>query len=162
MELEELLVEALAEKTAHRQAQMRASSERWRKRNPDVAKQRVAASVTKKAEHYKAYRKQWAKENSKALVAKHLARKKANPAKNAAERRTYVATKKRAMPAWADKAHIQTIYEMARELSLHLGIEFHVDHVIPLTSKVVCGLHVEHNLKIIPAEENQRKSNHLV
>ena len=34
-----------------------------------------------------------------------------------------------------------------------------VDHIIPLNSKVVCGLHIETNLRIIDLEENKSKGN---
>lgn len=39
------------------------------------------------------------------------------------------------------------------------GIKHDVDHVVPLRSKLVCGLHNEFNLAVIPASENRSKGN---
>lgn len=65
---------------------------------------------------------------------------------------------KRATPAWADLAEIQKVYIRASEMRKE-GHNVHVDHIIPLQGKTVCGLHVSWNLQIISAEENVRKSN---
>lgn len=39
------------------------------------------------------------------------------------------------------------------------GIRWEVDHIVPLVHPQVCGLHVETNLRVIPAIENRRKGN---
>jgi hypothetical protein len=62
-------------------------------------------------------------------------------------------------PAWADKVAIQDIYKLAQKMSSLFGISYHVDHIIPLKGKNVCGLHVENNLQLLEASLNVSKSN---
>ena len=69
------------------------------------------------------------------------------------------ATKLNATPAWADLAKIQKMYYACQQISEATGILHHVDHIVPLQGKSVCGLHVEYNLRIIPATENLSKAN---
>lgn len=61
--------------------------------------------------------------------------------------------------AWADKEAMKAIYARARQLTTETGIVHHVDHDIPLLGKLVSGLHVETNLRIITGSENCRKNN---
>ena len=62
--------------------------------------------------------------------------------------------KLKATPQWANLDKINEIY-------MNCPKGFHVDHIIPLQSKKVCGLHVHNNLRIITAHQNQLKSNRL-
>lgn len=61
------------------------------------------------------------------------------------------------MPAWANDFFIKEIYDLARRRTLVTGFAWEVDHVIPLQSKLVCGLHVEQNLRVIPKVDNRKK-----
>lgn len=65
---------------------------------------------------------------------------------------------RRAIPVWADREAMFETYRIARWFRRN-GVPCHVDHVIPIKGKNVCGLHVENNLEIIPASENDAKGN---
>ena len=68
------------------------------------------------------------------------------------------ATKKQATPAWADIEAIREYYRAARAFRKY-GYDFHVDHIVPLKSPLVSGLHTEANLRLLPGAENRSKHN---
>jgi hypothetical protein len=68
----------------------------------------------------------------------------------------------KACPNWADKDTINKIYETANELTDKTGITYEVNHIVPVKHDLVCGLHVEYNLQIIPKTENKEKSNKFI
>lgn len=76
--------------------------------------------------------------------------------RRASNARRYAA--KRVM-TWADRDAIRRVYAEARALSEATGVPHHVDHIIPLQGDLVSGLHVESNLRVLPATDNQRKRN---
>ena len=65
------------------------------------------------------------------------------------------ATKLKATPKFADLKKIKEIYRNCPK-------GYHVDHIVPLSNKLVCGLHVEWNLQYLTASDNRRKSNKLI
>lgn len=61
--------------------------------------------------------------------------------------------KRNAVPRWADPEEIQYIYSLATEKGLV------VDHIVPLNSPYVCGLHTGDNLRCISNKLNVHKGN---
>lgn len=78
-------------------------------------------------------------------------------ATRAAERRARQAAQMQRTPKWVDLNEIRKFYRRARELTKQTGSEWHVDHEIPLRGKIVSGLHVAENLRVIPAIPNLSK-----
>jgi hypothetical protein len=39
------------------------------------------------------------------------------------------------------------------------GVKWHVDHIVPIQSKLVCGFHAGYNIQVITAKENILKGN---
>jgi hypothetical protein len=71
----------------------------------------------------------------------------------------------KATPVWITKEQlklINNIYKEARNLELKMNEKFHVDHIVPLNSDIVCGLHVPWNLQILKASDNMKKGNKLI
>lgn len=64
-----------------------------------------------------------------------------------------------ASPSWADNDEIKRIYRISARITELTGIQHHVDHIIPLKGKLVCGLHVHQNLRVIAYDCNCSKSN---
>ncbi len=113
------------------------ASKRWRSKNPDYAdlnRDRINAIS-------RAYR-QRNKPKVAALRAANRARRK--QAARFTEADVFVASE---------------AYDLAKKRSHATGISWEVDHVIPLSSKIVCGLHCAANIQVIPASVNRRKSN---
>jgi hypothetical protein len=105
------------------------------------------------------YKTKYREANIEEIRRKARIKKKENPAKNAADTQARHAAKLRATPAWADLKAIEKFYIEAKRLEKQDGIKRHVDHIVPLRGKKVCGFHVQNNLQILTAEENQKKLN---
>jgi len=58
-----------------------------------------------------------------------------------------------AIPKWVDKNLVNDMYLEARYNGMH------VDHIVPICGKNVCGLHWEGNLQLLPEKENLKKGN---
>ena len=105
-------------------------------------KERIAKSVSSyHASHKEAVKKiktRWRDKNKSYYVAK------------CAER---YARKSNATPVWADFDAIKDIYLEAEYQQMH------VDHIVPLRGKTVCGLHVHENLQLLTERENCQKRN---
>jgi hypothetical protein len=116
-------------------------------------------NYTANAEAYNAQKRQYRLKN----IVKATADQKAWAARNRHVIRELNAGRKRhiarATPAWADAARIRAVYAEAERLTLTTGVTHHVDHVIPLKGKNVCGLHVHGNLRPLPWRENIQKKN---
>ncbi len=69
---------------------------------------------------------------------------------------------RQATPLWLNKEEILEISELfiiCKMFKIYTGEEYHVDHIVPINNKKVCGLHVPWNLTVISEKENKSKSN---
>jgi hypothetical protein len=132
---------------SHRDDVLKKKLEQYRL-NPEVYRSQVKARRAADPERYREIQR-------KADRKKHLA----EPHFFASKVQRREAMKQKAFPSWADKNRIEMIYKEAKRLEQETGVEHHVDHIVPLNSPLVCGLHNEFNLQPIPSLDNVRKSN---
>jgi hypothetical protein len=72
---------------------------------------------------------------------------------------------RQALPDWLSneqRMEIRLKYRLAIEMSKRTGMQYVVDHIVPLQGETVCGLHVPWNMEVITQEKNLKKSNKLV
>ena len=102
-------------------------------------------------------------ENNKEWINfRHKVVNLAFPWRNSARSRKRDADRVKATPVWSDTKAINFIYKQCEETSKETGVKHHVDHIVPLRGKTVCGLHVPWNLQVIPAIENMKKHTKLI
>jgi hypothetical protein len=97
-----------------------------------------------------AYRARWREENPDWIRADNKTRRRKH---------------RLATPPWLtprQKAEIRNLYIIAITMTKTTGERYVVDHIVPLRSEVVCGLHVPWNLRVLTQEENLAKSNQHV
>lgn len=129
----------------------------WRTKNIDRVRKNNSA--------YKAANKEKirAKELLRIDPAKVAARARLwhrnNPERCVAREAARRAMKMQRTPKWADHFIMQEIYHLSALRTRITGIKWHVDHIVPLKSKLVCGLHCEQNLAVVPASYNMKKHN---
>lgn len=110
----------------------------WKKNNPEKIKKYAAVSREKFPNKAAAHSRKYQKSHPEIMRAIDAKRR---------------ASKKKAIPKWANLPAIRKVYLKAKEYGLE------VDHVVPLQSTIVCGLHVWGNLQLLSTIENQRKGN---
>ena len=119
----------------------------WYQENRETV---IAAASTRPAHVLREYRNAWKANNKTQIRADTKARRRKH---------------REATPPWLtrkQKSEIRQLYQIAITMTQTTGEQYVVDHIVPLRSHEVCGLHVPWNLRVITQEENLKKSNKLV
>ena len=134
----------------------------YRERNKEKLRQQRAEYYANNKEQELINMRKWKKDNAEYVLeyAKQYALD--NPEKrNALEMKRHskkVSASILEGDEWND-FFIQEIYELRKTRTVATGLEYHVDHIIPLQGKLVSGLHVWNNLQLLPASINYSKNN---
>lgn len=158
------------------------SSCSWKKANPEKVKEIEAKSKSLKKktraaigrprldgtyyernkEKIKELRKQ-PHRREKILAAKRKYKEK-NKSKVRSESSTRRAKRRQAIPSWFgefDKLVLEEAVNLCLERTKETGIDWHLDHMIPLCAEEACGLHCAENFQVIPSTMNLAKGNRL-
>lgn len=125
----------------------KAAGRRYYEKNKEAVKARANARPKEEVTQYKRLHKERNPEYYKALTSVRKRRHR------------------NATPKWLgaeEKLAMRKLYLQAMDLTRLTGERYVVDHIVPLLSDEVCGLHVPWNLRVITQEENLRKSNKLL
>ena len=143
-------------------------------KNPESTKASRAADYAAHGDAYKARAKARYEAKREEIKANTAQYQKANKEKRSVWNTKYNASNRHlsrinqanrkakrllATPAWADADAIKAFYLQAQKLTEATGIAYHVDHVVPLQSELVCGLHCQANMEVITGSENSTKRN---
>jgi len=128
--------------------------------NPNWYKENYA----KNPERFKSNAAKYRQNNpDKVRLTNHKSNKNRKPQRAAAQMAREVA-KRNATPNWLTKEDlekIKIIYSVAHKTTQLAGFKCHVDHIVPIRGKLVCGLHVPWNLRIVSQSYNSKKKNNL-
>ena len=139
------------------------TKERWAKMSlEEKAKYKLATKL-----HQQNNREYWRAANKAAYIKKHgpITRNMSHTPESRAEWARDKANRRctRAKQARFTDELTQLVTKEAHDLrkrrNLLTGFEWHVDHILPLKGKTICGLHIWSNLQVIPKITNLKKGN---
>lgn len=127
----------------------------WRERNQQYIANARAEYAAKNPDAHKNY---YAK-NRDAALEKSKAWNVRNKEKRASWEASRRAATKQQTPKLANEQSILEIYKRAADMRAK-GISVQVDHIVPLNSPLVSGLHCEQNMQILDSSLNASKKNY--
>ena len=128
----------------NRREEVKDRKNEWYQENREMV---INNAATRPAHVLREYRNTWKTTNKPQIRADTKARRRKH---------------REATPKWLSRkqrSEIRQIYQIAITMTQTTGEQYVVDHIVPLRSEAVCGLHVPWNLRVITQEENLKKSN---
>lgn len=159
------------------EACLKAYASAWYQKNRELTLQRSKARVERKRDEIRAYlaeyqrnnstrlkqyHRDWCVENADRVKEKYLAEYPAKREQFIARARKRQAAEIKATTNWNpefDQLVFEEAYSLCALRKSLTGHSWHVDHIMPLRGKTVCGLHSYTNIAVIQASINRAKSN---
>lgn len=135
-------------------ARERASNAKWVEANKESIRLKSQEKYFANREEALEVNKAWMARNSEYRKEYTKKYNQENRGRRTALERARQAAKLMATPSWSETKEIEDLYIKSAAIG-----GMNVDHIVPLKSKLVCGLHVLANLRIIPKDENSTKGN---
>ena len=118
------------------------------------ARRREASKTEEAKKKKKAYRQS---EKGRKIVRQNRKQQKQDKARRRNYRTYYKLKAEGRVPSWVQPKDTLPFYQLADQM----GEEYTVDHIIPLRSKLVCGLHTPSNLQVMTSAGNAWKATSL-
>lgn len=139
-------------------------SKNYRSANADIISSKMKKHYSDNVDYYKELRHTYYLTNKTQINSYNSSYRRENRGICNAAQTRYRLAKKKATPKWLSQVQLEEIkeyYNLAQDLAwLNEDCKaFHVDHIVPIQGKIVCGLHVPWNLQLLPSDTNFKKSN---
>lgn len=131
----------------------------WATAHPDIRRHLLTTWKAANVDRVRLKDVAWRRANKKHLSERFRQWRKANVGKANAHVARRRAARIQRTPSWADLPAINRFYDIASHLTRTSREPWEVDHEIPLRGRIVSGLHVETNLRIVRKSDNASKGN---
>lgn len=125
------------------------------KKNPEKVKERIKLWCKAHPDIKRRYSNEYRKRHPEKRKETCRKYQQTHKEKECAKTMKYYANKLKALPKWITKEQIKQI----ENIYINRPKGYQIDHIIPLQSKTVCGLHVPWNLQYLTKIENIKKGN---
>jgi hypothetical protein len=133
-----------------------------RQKDPEAARKRNATSYQRHRDKNIEAAAKYRKDNPEKVAAGTRRWRENNMGKRCAMEKARQARKVQASPPWLTIEHkmdIYAVYAEAKNMRDKYGVAIHVDHIVPIKGRNVCGLHVPWNLQLVTQSYNSSKGN---
>ena len=173
-------IEITPEEVLQALAKKREYQIKWTAENQEKKREYQRLSRIRNPERHKAYSKKYYDANKEMHSEKHAiyhianrdrlisrakAYAKSHPESVAAANHKLRAKRIKRVPCWYSELDDFVAKEailLCRDRFISTGVEWHVDHMIPMNAKKASGLHVWNSIQVIPAFLNLHKQNKMI